>query len=314
VVQLLPLFASDIVRAGTSTPARLILALIACAAITAGSTAGSLTVATWNVENYLPAGRKVDGVYRAAYPKPEAEKEALRAVLRATVADVVALQEMGGEEQLAEFQRDLARDGLDYTHSAWLPGDDPERHVAVLSKVPFSRVERHDRVATRYMGGEGIVRRGVLEVAFDTDGGEVTLFVVHLKSRYTERRDDPLATAQRSAEAVAVRDLVLERFPDPATARFMIAGDFNDSRGNRPLRAMIRRGETEIARILPAEDERGDAWTHRYRGNESYSRVDFILVSPGLETFAKTLGLRVVDTPRVRNASDHRPVVLTLEW
>jgi endonuclease/exonuclease/phosphatase family metal-dependent hydrolase len=164
------------------------------------------------------------------------------------------------------------------------------------------------------MGGEGIVRRGVLEVAFDTDGGEVTLFVVHLKSRYTERRDDPLATAQRSAEAVAVRDLVLERFPDPATARFMIAGDFNDARDTRPLRAITKRGDTPIARILPAADDRGDAWTHRYRGNESYSRVDFILVSPGLEKWARKLPIRVVDTPRVRSASDHRPVVLTLEW
>ena len=42
--------------------------------------AGSLAVATWNVENYLPAARRVDGVFRPGYPKPEAEKAALRAV------------------------------------------------------------------------------------------------------------------------------------------------------------------------------------------------------------------------------------------
>lgn len=276
--------------------------------------AGSLTVATWNVENYLPASRRVDGVFRPGYPKPEAEKAALRDVVRAAAADVIAFQEMGDEGHLAELQRDLARDGMDYPHSAWLSAADAERHVAVLSKVPLARVERHGNVPVRFLGTEDLVKRGVLEVVFNAGNTELTLFVIHLKSRYTDRRDDPGSAIQRAAEAVAIRDLVLERFPDPGTALFLIAGDFNDTRDARPLRAITKRGETTIARILPAADDRGDAWTHRYRGNESYSRVDFILVSPGLEKWAQKLAIRVVDTPRVRNASDHRPVVLTLEW
>jgi endonuclease/exonuclease/phosphatase family metal-dependent hydrolase len=276
--------------------------------------AGSLAVATWNVENYLPAARRVDGVFRPGYPKPELEKAALRAVIRDAAADVIAFQEMGDEAHLAELQRDLARDGMNYPHSAWLDAGDSERHVAVLSKVPFIRVERYSRVPVRYLGADDFVKRGVLEAVFMAGGEEVTLFVIHLKSRHTERREDPGSASQRAAEAVAVRDLVLDRFRDPSTARFMIAGDFNDARDTRPLRAITKRGDTPIARILPAADDRGDAWTHRYRGNESYSRVDFILVSPGLEKWARKLAIRVVDTPRVRSASDHRPVVLTLEW
>lgn len=253
-------------------------------------------------------------MFRPGYPKPEPEKAALRAVIREAAADVIAFQEMGDEAHLAELQRDLAREGMDYPHSAWLAAGDPERHVAVLSKVPFVRVERHARIPVRYHGTDDIVKRGVLEVVFMAGEAEISLFVIHLKSRYTDRRDDPGSATQRAAEAVAVRDLVLDRFPDPSTARFLIAGDFNDARDTRPLRAVTKRGDTQIARILPAADDRGDAWTHRYRGNESYSRVDFILVSPGLEAWAKALEIRVVDTPRVRNASDHRPVVLKLEW
>ena len=253
-------------------------------------------------------------MFRPGYPKPESEKAALRAVIRAAAADVIAFQEMGDEVHLAELQRDLARDGMDYPHSAWLSSADTERHVAVLSKLPLVRVERHSQVPVRYLGTDDSVKRGVLEVVLMAGAEEITLFVIHLKSRYTERRDDPGSANQRAAEAVAIRDLVLERFPDPASARFMIAGDFNDTRDNRPLRALTKRGDAAIARILPAADDRGDAWTHRYRRNESYSRVDFILVSPGLEAWAKSLAIRVVDTPRVRSASDHRPVVLTLEW
>ena len=266
------------------------------------------------MENYLSSGRRVDGAYRPDYPKPEGEKQALRAVIRSTGADVIALQEMGDRAHLAELQRDLLREGVVYQHAEWLAGNDPDRHVAVLSRLPFAQVGHHDRVPVRYLNEPGFVRRGVLEVAFALGGGEVTLFVVHLKSRYTERRDDPDAAAERAAEAVAVRDLVLERFPDPAAAQFMIVGDFNDSRENRPLRAMTMRGRTTIARILSAEDDRGDAWTLRYRGNETYSRFDFILVSPGLEAFARSLESRVVDAPRVRDASDHRPVVVTMRW
>lgn len=273
-----------------------------------------MTVVTWNVENYLSAQRRVDGAFRPGYPKPEIEKAALREVLKVANADLVALQEMGDEEHFAELRRDLSRDGLDYPHTAWLAGADPERHLAVLSKVPFSRIERHGQVATRFMGETEFVKRGVLEVAVRAGDEEVTVFVIHLKSRLTERPDDPGSAIQRAAEAVAVRDLVLGRFPDPAGARFLIAGDFNDLRGNRPLRALTRRGDTEIARILPTPDDRGYMWTHRYRRNDNYSRVDFILVSPGFLAWAQDLQMRVLDIPPVRVASDHRPIVLTFAW
>lgn len=283
--------------------------------MTAGEcAAGSLTVATWNVENYLSAGRRVDGAFRPGYPKPESEKSALREALKLADADLIALQEMGDEAHLAEFRRDLARDGMDYPFWTWLAAADPERHVAVLSRQPFTRVAKHDRVEIRYFGETTTVKRGVLEVSVGEGEEEVTLFVVHLKSRYTDRPDDPGSAILRAAEAVAVRDLVLERFPDPAVSRFMIAGDFNDSRDRRPLRAMTRRGEREIARILPAPDDRGDLWTHRFRGNDGHSRVDFILVSPGLLSWAKRFEMRTLDTPGVRAASDHRPIVFTFAW
>ena len=94
----------------------------------------------------------------------------------------------------------------------------------------------------------------------------------------------------------------------------MIAGDFNDTRESRPLRAMTRRGDTVIANILSAADDRGDVWTHHFHGKDSYARVDFILVSPGLQTWAGSADAVVVDTPRVRSGSDHRPVVLKVEW
>ena len=275
--------------------------------------AETLTVATYNVENYTLADRMVDGVYRKAYPKPESEKTAVRAVISGMNADVVALQEIGGEAFLKELQRDLKREGADYPYAEVLNAADEDRHVAVLSRRPFAAVGRHADLTFGYFDAPEKVKRGLLELHFATEAGDVTVFVVHLKSRYTERKDDPESAMQRAGEATAVRDRVLKVFPDPAQARFLIAGDFNDARGSRPLRAMLDRGQTKIADWLPAEDGRGERWTHWFKRDESYSRVDHMLVSPGLLPMVRGSAGRIYDAPETAAASDHRPLVAVLE-
>ncbi|MFA6961676.1 MAG: endonuclease/exonuclease/phosphatase family protein [Opitutaceae bacterium] len=272
-----------------------------------------LTVATYNVENYTLADRMVEGGYRKDYPKPELEKTALRAVIRRLDADVLALQEIGGEPFLTELQRDLKRDGMDYPYAVVLVADDKDRKVAVLSKRPFTRVLKHVDLSFKYFDGEGKVKRGLLEVRLATDVGEVALFVVHLKSRYTERPDDLSSALQRAGEAVAIRDCVLSEFPDPATALFMIAGDFNDTRPSRPVQAMLARGKTKITEWMPAADDRGETWTHCFRKEDSYSRVDHILVSPGLRSRVRGATGLILAGPEVGLASDHRPVSVVIE-
>jgi endonuclease/exonuclease/phosphatase family metal-dependent hydrolase len=275
--------------------------------------AETLTVATYNVENYTLADRLVDGVYRKAYPKPEVEKTALRAVIRGLDADVIALQEIGGEAFLQELQRDLAKEGAVYPHAAVLSAADEDRQIAVLSRRPFASVVKHMDLSFRYFDAVEKVKRGLLELHLAAEGGEVTLFVVHLKSRYTDRKDDPESALQRAGEATAIRDRVLATFPNPAAARFLVVGDCNDVRGSRPVRAMLERGKTVIAEWLPAADSRGEVWTHFFKRGDSYSRVDHMLVSPGLWPAVQGGAGRIVDVPETAAASDHRPLVAVLE-
>jgi endonuclease/exonuclease/phosphatase family metal-dependent hydrolase len=271
----------------------------------------AITVATYNVENYLVADRMVDGVYREAYPKPEAEKTAVRKAIIALAPDILAIEEMGKQPFLDELQRDLKTDGADYPYAAVLEAADPDRHVAVLSKLPFKEVRRHATVAVTFLGQKEVVKRGVLEVVFATNAGDVTLFIVHLKSRRTERPDDVEGVAQRQAEAEAVRDLVLARFPDPARAKFMICGDWNDTRNNKPVKTLLKRGSTELGEILRATDSRGEVWTHFYRAANTYSQIDYLLASPGLKPFVAGDGI-VYDGAGVLDGSDHRPVAVKL--
>jgi endonuclease/exonuclease/phosphatase family metal-dependent hydrolase len=220
---------------------------------------------------------------------------------------------MGKQPFLDELQRDLKAEGQDYPFATVLEAGDPDRHVAVLSKLPFKDVRRHANVPITLFRQKDAVKRGVLELTFATTEGDLTVFIIHLKSRRTERKDDPEGVTQRQLEAAAVRDLVLARFPDPAKAKFLVCGDWNDTRSSKPVRALAKRGDTEIGDILRATDSRGETWTHFYRREDSYSRIDYLMVSAALKKFVPGGRASVYDGPGTLDASDHRPVFVKLK-
>ena len=271
-----------------------------------------LTIATYNVENYGPANRMTEAGYRQEYPKPEAEKRALRTVIKGLKADVLVLQEMGGQPYLEELQRDLKAEGTDYPSAVLMEGADADRHVALFSKRPLKSVIAHADLEFAYFGGKERVKRGLLEVTIGTAAGDLTIFGVHLKSRFTDRPDDPMSAQRRIGEAAAVRDCVLERVANPARARFLVLGDCNDTKDSKAVQRLMRRGKTQVAELLPATDARGESWTHAYRKEDSYSRVDHILVSPALKPAVQGGVAQSYDGPGVKEASDHRPVAATL--
>ncbi|MGE9292464.1 MAG: endonuclease/exonuclease/phosphatase family protein [Puniceicoccales bacterium] len=277
--------------------------------------AETVRVATFNLQNYLVMDRSVDGHWREEYPKPEAEKTALREVIRAADADVLALQEIGGPAFLEELQRDLKAEGLDYPHAAILEGPDTVRMCAVLSRLPFRRALAHEQVDYTLKGEAGQVRRGLLELNFRTDGVEWALFVVHLKSRWTVREDDPMAARERTAEAQACRDFIRAQFPDPESDNYLIVGDFNDLRDTAPLRRFLEVSGRELSRMAEAVDSRGEAWTFHYRKRDIYERVDFVLLSPALDKRLVPGSAKIVDiVPASLTGSDHRLVSVELEF
>src|SRR6266513_197879 len=72
--------------------------------------AGTFSVATYNLENYLdaPAGHR--------QPKSEAAKAKIRESFRAMRPEVVALQEMGNTNAPLELRASLKSDGLDFPY------------------------------------------------------------------------------------------------------------------------------------------------------------------------------------------------------
>ena len=288
----------------------LLVGLLVCGASIA--VAETLTIATYNVENYVAADRMTDGGYRKDYPKPELEKHALRSVIREIAADILVLQEMGPKPYLDELQRDLKGEGIDYPYAGLASAADADRHVAILSRRPLKSVATHMDLTFTYFNAKEVVKRGMLEVTVATEDGDFTIFAVHLKSRITERPDDPMCAIRRAGEATAIRDAVLKKFPNPAGAQFLILGDCNDAKSSKALDHLQKRGKTDIASLLPAADSRGESWTHHYRRDDTYTRVDHILVSPGLRPAVQGESARIFDRDGVREASDHRPVAVTM--
>lgn len=285
------------------------LLAVACAAT---GRAETLTIATYNVENYGSANRMTAGGFRPDYPKPEDEKQALRQVIVALHADVLVLQEIGPRPYLDELQRDLRADGCDYSRAVLAEAGDAERHVALLSKRSLEDVRTESTLEFSYGGTTERVKRGLLEATIRTASGPLTIFALHLKSRYSDRPEDPLCELRRAGEATAIRNAVLKRFPDPAAARFVILGDCNDTKVSRAMQRLLRRGDVVIATLLTATDSRREAWTYRYAREDSYARFDHILVSPGLNPAVEGGAARIYDGPGVDGASDHRPVLVRL--
>lgn len=274
----------------------------------------TVRVATFNLQNYLVMDRIVEERWRPEYPKPEVSKSALREVIAAVDPDVLALQEIGPEPFLVELQRDLKAKGVDYPHAFLLNAADEERHVAVMSRLPFVQVRPHTEPDFPYFGGREKIRRGMLEVVFRTGGKTWSLFVVHLKSKWTERSDDPEADRKRTGEATAARDAILEEHDPDAGALYLIAGDLNDTRDTAPLRRFLHRGDVTISKPIPARDSQGLTWTYHWQRQGIYSQVDYLLASPAL--FENVVDGRgsIYDGDHYRLASDHRLVWADLSF
>ncbi len=272
--------------------------------------AEKIKVMVYNLENYNLEDRLVEGTYRKNYPKPEAQKAALIEVIKAERPDILAVEEMGAEEFLAEFQARLKTAGVDYPYVALVNAVDPRRHVAVLSRLPFKST-RYTQLKFTYKNSEEPVLRGLMEARFDVGGKQWRVYVVHLKSRITKDEDDPEASQYRTNEAQTIRDVILANTtPEDA---FMIVGDFNDGPRSSALKRFLNKGKREIAQMIPVADSHGDVWTHYWKAEGAYSRIDYILASAPMRLAVVPGSGRIIEGDAVRAASDHRPLTVTIE-
>jgi endonuclease/exonuclease/phosphatase family metal-dependent hydrolase len=282
--------------------------------------AETFRVATYNVETYLD---------QPTASRPQAKSGEAKAKVRESIEamnpDVIALEEMGTTQALLELRASLKADGLDFPYWEHVSGADTNIHVAVLSKFPIIARQPHTNDTFILDGSRFRVKRGFAEVEIQAGAHfTFTLIAAHLKSRLAAPDADE--GEERLEEAKVLRGIIDEHFRANPNAKLIALGDFNDVKNSDAIKEIVGRGKFKLTDTRPAErngdnapaeppyfEPRNEAWTYFYGADDTYARIDYILLSPAMardwvkkETYIPTI-------PNWGIGSDHRPIVATFE-
>ena len=284
------------------------------------SGADTFHVATYNVENYLD---------QPTESRPRVKSNDAKAKICESISmlnpDVLALEEMGGPNELLELRSSLKARRLDYPFSELVCGMDTNIHVAILSKLPIAARHPHTNDVYLLDGRRFRVSRGFAEVEIQARTNfTFTLIAAHLKSRRPVPEADE--AEERLEEARILRGIIDAHLTNNPNAKLIVLGDFNDVKDSDAVKAVIGRGRFKLTDTRPAErngdispgddshfEPRNVTWTEYYGKEDIYSRVDYILLSPAMarnwvkpETYIPTI-------PNWGIGSDHRPIVAAFE-
>jgi endonuclease/exonuclease/phosphatase family metal-dependent hydrolase len=292
-------------------PFAIVLALVGLFTLRVAPAFEPFTVLSYNVENWLPIDRTVAGKPTTT-SKPESQKNTVVGIIAAHRPAVVGIIEIGDRTQLDDVRARLKAAGLDYPYVEWHEGLDPARHVALLSRFPIVSRDSQDHVAFEINGQPNGIQRGILDVTIEPEPGyRVRLLGLHLKSRRVTPRVDE--TALRAKESWFVRQALDAIFAKTPDTRLLLFGDLNDTRNAYPIREICGPvGTSGRLTDIPLADSRNERWTHYYRTDDDYSRIDFFLASSRLRPEIDRKKSGIDDSPQWSAASDHRAIFVTI--
>lgn len=272
-----------------------------------------MRIGTWNLENLFRPGQDSGPTTESAYA---AKLDALAAAINALSPDVLAVQEVGDPEALADL---AARVGGDW-HRATADPDGRGIRVGYLSRLELSDIVQ----VWEFPPGLGPVQvddtdtrvtamgRPALQARVRVGDRQINLVTCHLKSklltfpsaRFSPRdegeraRFSAFALYRRAAEAVTVRAAVTELLDNPDGGEdpvVVVLGDLNDVPEAATTQILLGPPGSEIGTAGYDQSDRGDGqrlWNLAARIPEAdrFSRVyrgrgeliDHILVSQAL--------------------------------
>lgn len=265
------------------------------------------------------------------------ERKITAKVIKATKADVIALQEVENMAVLKKFRTKFLQSRKIYPHVLLIDGNDPRKiDVAVLSKYPLKNINTHINEYDKK--GTPIFSRDCLECdVMITNRKKVRLYVNHFKSMMDPKsrcKGRDTTRKRRMAQAVQVRRIIQRT---RGRGDFAILGDFNDYREHDMQGKSAIRALTDWNKVVDvtSQMDKDDRWTHYWKGNKScgigekYTQLDYILISKSLARKNKKLnpeiirigmstaskryqGRRLPEITKKIKASDHAPIVVEL--
>jgi len=299
-------------------PFAVLLALLACSFSCRG---GPFRVAAYNVENYLDKTTETRRYMKSAESKAKVHESIL-----AMKPDVIAFEEMGSVSALMELRDSLKRDGLDFPHWEHVVGWDTNIFVAVLSRFPIVARRSHTNENFLLSGRRYRVGRGFTDVDIKVnDRYTFTLLGAHLKSKRAVPEADEAEL--RLEEAKLLRAKVDAHLKSNPNVNLVVLGDFNDTYNTPAIKEIVGIGRGKLVDTRPAERNgdnlpnpanprywpRNISWTHYYGVEDSYSRIDYLMLSSGMSREWVTNETYIPTITNWGLGSDHRPLVATFE-
>lgn len=287
-----------------------------------------LTIGTWNLENLFRPGDGAGPASEAAY---EAKLKALAETITELAPDVLAVQEVGEPEALADLVDRLE----DTWHKALADPDGRGIRVGVLSRSPLSDIEQ----VTKFPVGLRPVQvddsatamsqmgRPALRVRVEAGATNIDVISCHLKSkllsfpggRFNPKDEDErvrfavYALNRRAAEAAAVRAYATTLLANDGQHRtVVVAGDLNDEAEAATTQLLHGPPGSEIGtggfkhpdsgdgqrlwNLAPLIPE-GQRFSRVYRGRGEL--IDHLLVSHVLVKAVKTVTTGQIEIPSI---------------
>jgi endonuclease/exonuclease/phosphatase family metal-dependent hydrolase len=126
----------------------------------------------------------------------------------------------------------------------------------------------------------------------------------------------------REQEAIKLREKIEARLAAKPNVNLIVLGDFNDVKDSRSTRTLLGRGKMGLFDTRPFERNGDDqpnsnprfepkniTWTHYYGKEDSYSRIDYILLNGGMKNEWLPKETYIATLPNWGVASDHRLIV-----
>ncbi|MCC6580827.1 MAG: endonuclease/exonuclease/phosphatase family protein [Phycisphaeraceae bacterium] len=274
-----------------------------------------VTVAAYNVENFLDV---FDDPYtgdEATRVKPRVEIEKVAAAIAKINPDVIAFEELENEFVLQAMAHDMLKDkGYKYFEA---PASNSDRgiRVGVMSRLPILSVTsyRWRTLTLPDSDRKWTFARGPIRVDVRLPNDKVLhLFVVHLKSRY-DSEGDPDSAKWRLAEAMEVRRIIADLAAQEPKAWYALVGDLNDTPETESLKMLLKAEAGKKPLLVDAHASLPNERRITYLRPPYRSTIDYILTSPAMTAKLTPGSAKVLEDTSVLGGSDHAPVYASFD-
>lgn len=273
-------------------------------------------VLSYNVENFFDNSNdpnsRVDDI---RWAKSVKSIKALAEVIKAQNPDVMAFQEVENREVLENLNKNYL--GNQYPNIVIFPTNDARGiRVAIMSKNSIKMTNPTSHRDEKLPNNEPCFKRDFIEATFETDTGfKFTLFTTHFKSM---RGGEEQTTPVRLNEARRGKKIMNERIQQDANVKLLLMGDLNtlhNQHGQKVLDALNGKDETDPKFKMTELLEKDGKVPATHDGGQNFpdSKLDYAYASPALLKLAKAEVVGKMRTKPYSEASDHLPVLVTIE-